>query len=163
MILINKTNEEIFIKKNKEYTSYNHFQQCKTLIELNSDKIDQFNFEYNFHNNNKIIKSMILNFLINLSFINSKISNNILQIFYLSKNKKSAKFKDVLNNHIRCNELINEKTNNIIKESLRFENKSNTMNNEESDNLPQPDAPYFKPKKSDDKRDYCLVLDLDET
>ena len=54
---------------------------------------------------------MILNFLINLSFINSKISNNILQIFYLSKNKKSAKFKDVLNNHIRCNELINEKIN----------------------------------------------------
>ena len=115
MILINKTNEEIFIKKNKEHTSYNHFQQCKTLIELNSDKIDQFNFEYNFHNNNKIIKSMILNFLINLSFINSKISNNILQIFYLSKNKKSAKFKDVLNNHIRCNELINEKINNYTE------------------------------------------------
>ena len=163
MILVNKTNEEIFIKKSKEHTSYIHFQQCKTLIELNSDKIDQFNFEHDFHNNNKIIKSMILNLLINLSFINGKISNNILQIFYLSKNKKLAKFKDVLNNHIRCNELINEKINNIIKESLPNENKSTTTNGEESDNLPQPDEPYFKPKKPDDKRDYCLVLDLDET
>ena len=163
MILVNKTNEEIFIKKSKEHTSYIHFQQCKTLIELNSDKIGQFNFEHDFHNNNKIIKSMILNLLINLSFINGKISNNILQIFYLSKNKKLAKFKDVLNNHIRCNELINEKINNIIKESLPNENKSTTTNGEESDNLPQPDEPYFKPKKPDDKRDYCLVLDLDET
>ena len=163
MFLVNKTNEEILIKKNKDHTSYNHFLQCKTLIEINSDKIEHFNFEHNFHNNNKIIKSMILNLLINLSFINGKISNNILQIFYLSKSKKLAKFKDVLNNHIRCNELINEKINNIIKESLPFENESNTTNDEESDNLPQPDAPYFKPKKPDDKRDYCLVLDLDET
>ena len=164
MILVNKTNEEIFIKKNNELNnSYNYFQQCKTLIELNSDKICQFNFEQNFHNNNKIIKSMILNLLVNLSYINEKISNNILQIFYLSRNKELTKFKDVLNNHIRCNELINEKINNIIRESISAENKSISADDEESENLPKPDAPYFQPKKSDDKRDYCLVLDLDET
>ena len=165
MILVNKTNEEIFINKNNEQNnSYKYFQQCQTLIELNSDKIDQFNFEQNFQNNNKIIKSMILNLLTNLSYINEKISNNILQIFDLSKKNNKTKFKEVLNNHIRCNELINEKINNIIRESISAENKSNlTTDEEESENLPQPEAPYFKPKKPDDKREYCLVLDLDET
>ena len=165
MILVNKTNEEIFINKNNEQNnSYKYFQQCQTLIELNSDKIDQFNFEQNFQNNNKIIKSMILNLLTNLSYINEKISNNILQIFNLSKKNNKTKFKEVLNNHIRCNELINEKINNIIRESISAENKSNlTTDEEESENLPQPEAPYFKPKKPDDKREYCLVLDLDET
>ena len=163
-ILINKTNEEIFTNKNNEQNnSYSSFQHCKTLIELNSDKIDQSNLEQNFHNNNKIIKHMILNLLTNLSYVNEKISNNILQIFELSKNSKKTKLKDVLNNHIKSNELINEKINKIIRESISAENKAALTEDEDSENLPQPDAPFFQPKKPDDKREYCLVLDLDET
>ena len=163
-ILVNKTNEEIFTNKsNEQNNSYSSFQQCKTLIELNSDKIDQNNFEQNFHNNNKIIKHMILNLLTNLSYVNEKIANNILQIFELSKNQKKIKLKDALNNHIRCNELINEKINKIIRESISAENKSTLTDDEDSENLPQPDAPFFQPKKPEDKREYCLVLDLDET
>ena len=175
MTLVNKTDEEIFTNKNNENinnkdndidntkNTYFYYQHCKTLTELNADKIDLNNFEQNFHNNNKIIKSMIEHLLSNLSYINEKIANNILEIFNLSKGQKITKFKDVINNHIRCNELINEKINKIIRESLSLESKSNLTDDEDSENLPQPDAPYFDPKRPDDKREYCLVLDLDET
>ena len=175
MTLVNKTDEEIFTNKNNENinnkdndidntkNTYFYYQHCKTLTELNADKIDLNNFEPNFHNNNKIIKSMIEHLLSNLSYINEKIANNILEIFNLSKGQKITKFKDVINNHIRCNELINEKINKIIRESLSLESKSNLTDDEDSENLPQPDAPYFDPKRPDDKREYCLVLDLDET
>ena len=168
MILVNKTNEDIFKNNNNindkdNNNSYLYFQNCKTLIELKSNKITQNNLEQNFHNNNKIIKSMILNILTNLSYINETITNNILQIFNLSKNKKISKFINVLNNNIRTNELINEKIDKIIRESISPENKSNLTDDDESDNKPQPDAPYFSLKSPDDKREYCLVLDLDET
>ena len=175
MTLVNKTDEEIFTNKNNENinnkdndidntkNTYFYYQHCKTLTELNADNIDLNNFEQNFHNNNKIIKSMIEHLLSNLSYINEKIANNILEIFNLSKGQKITKFKDVINNHIRCNELINEKINKIIRESLSLESKSNLTDDEDSENLPQPDAPYFDPKRPDDKREYCLVLDLDET
>ena len=166
MQLVNKTKEEIFQnninnKENKN-NSYYHFKECKTLIELNSNKIDQKNYEQNFHNNNKIIKYMVLNLLTNLSYENKEISENILQIFNLSKGKNKAKFKDVINNHIRANELINEKINKIIRESISPE-KNPSTDDEDSENLPQPDAPYFAQKSPDDKREYTLVLDLDET
>ena len=177
MILVNKTNEEILKNKNSNQnninnnsndkdnknSTYSYFQKCKTLIELYSNKIDQNNLEQNFHNNNKIIKNMLLHLLSNLSFINEKIANNILDIFNLSRGQKRKKFKDVINNNISCNELIIEKINRIIRESISPETKSNLTDDEDSENLPQPDAPYFNPKKPDDKREYCLVLDLDET
>ena len=174
MILINKTNEEVFNKSNNkkninknsindkdnENDSYFYFQQCKTLIELNSDKINQINFQQNFHNNNSIIKNMLYNLLTNLSYINEKISNNMMQIINLGK---KLKFKDMINNHIRNNTLIKEKIEKIIRESISPESSSSLTDDEESENLPQPDPPFFGPKKSDDKREYCLVLDLDET
>ena len=174
MILINKTNEEVFNKSNNkkninknsindkdnENDSYFYFQQCKTLIELNSDKINQINFQQNFHNNNSIIKNMLYNLLTNLSYINEKISNNMMQIINLGK---KLKFKDMINNHIRNNTLIKEKIEKIIRESISPESSSSLTDDEDSENLPQPDPPFFGPKKSDDKREYCLVLDLDET
>ena len=177
MILVNKTNEEIFTNKNNEQNNINnkdndidnanntyyYYQHCKTLTELNADKIDPNNYEQNFHNNNKIIKSMLDHLLSNLSYLSEKIANNILKIFNLSKGQKITKFKDVINNHIRYNELINEKINKIIRESISPESKSSLTDDEDSENLPQPDAPYFNPKRPDDKREYCLVLDLDET
>ena len=179
MTIISKTNENIFknnkIKeeeeknnniKEEENNNNNsdfYYKQCKTLIELNSDKIDLINYERNFHNNNKIIKNILLNLLTNLSYNNEKITNIILEIFNLSKSPINSKFRDILNNHIKNNELINEKVNKIIRDSISQENKSNLDDDEDSENLPQPEAPYFPPKSPSDKREYCLVLDLDET
>ena len=181
MILVSKTNEDIFKNKKNENSAKDenkknenpsenennnsdyYFQQCKTLIELNSDKIDLINYEQNFHNNNKIIKNMLLNLLTNLSYINEKIADNILEIFNLSKSSSNSKFREVLNNHIKTNELINEKINKIIRDSISQENKSNLTDDDDSENLPQPEAPYFPEKDPSDKREYCLILDLDET
>ena len=176
-ILVSKTNEDIFKNhKNNNENQNNenpsgeennnsdfYYQQCKTLIELNSDKIDLINSEQNFHNNNKIIKNMFLNLITNLSYINDKVANNILEIFNLSKSSSNSKFKDILNNHIKSNELINEKINKIIRDSISQENKANLTDDEDSENLPQPESPYFPPKDPSDNREYCLVLDLDET
>ena len=106
---------------------------------------------------------MLLNLLTNLSYVNENIANNILEIFFLSKSKSNSKFKYILNNHIKNNPLINEKINKIISESISQENKSNLTDDEDSENLPQPEAPYFPEKDPNDKREYCLVLDLDET
>ena len=176
-ILVSKTNEDIFKNhKNNNENQNNenpseeennnsdfYYQQCKTLIELNSDKIDLINSEHNFHNNNKIIKNMFLNLITNLSYINDKVANNILEIFNLSKSSSNSKFRDILNNHIKSNELINEKINKIIRDSISQENKANITDDEDSENLPQPESPYFPPKDPSDNREYCLVLDLDET
>ena len=179
MTLVNKTNEEIFKKKNnnniendknknakeeeKNNNSEYYYQECKSLIEVNSDKIDLNNYEQNFHNNNKIIKHILSNLLTNLSYTNEKIANHILEIFNLSKSASKPKFIDVLNNHIKANESISEKVDKIIRESISQENKTNLADDDDSENLPQPDPPFFPPKDPSDKREYCLVLDLDET
>ena len=176
MILVNKTNQDIFksIKNNDDNkhneniseeinSSHNYFQQCKTLIELNSGKIDLINYKQNFHNNNKIIKNILLNLLTNLSYINEKTANEIIKILDLSKTSAKSRFIDILNNHIKTNELINEKINKIIRDSISQENKANLTDDEDSENLPQPESPYFPEKDPSDKREYCLVLDLDET
>ena len=177
MILVSNTNEDVFKNNKNNNENQNndnpseeennnsdfYYQQCKTLIELNSDKIDLINSEQNFHNNNKIIKNMFLNLITNLSYINDKVANNILEIFNLSKSSSNSKFKDILNNHIKSNELINEKINKIIRDSISQENKANLTDDEDSENLPQPESPYFPPKDPSDNREYCLVLDLDET
>ena len=177
MTIINKTNENIFknnkskeeeeknenIKDGENNNSDFYFQQCKTLIELNSDKIDLINCEQNFHNNNKIIKNILVNLLTNLSYNNEKITDIIFEIFNLSKSPNNSKFIDILNNRIKNSELINEKVNKIIRDSISQENKTNLTDDDDSENLPQPEAPYFPPKDPSDKREYCLVLDLDET
>ena len=176
MILVNKTNKDTFksIKNNDDNkhneniseeinSSHNYFQQCKTLIELNSGKIDLINYKQNFHNNNKIIKNILLNLLTNLSYINEKTANEIITILDLSKTSAKSRFIDILNNHIKTNELINEKINKIIRDSISQENKANLTDDEDSENLPQPESPYFPEKDPSDKREYCLVLDLDET
>ena len=180
MILINKTNEEIFKKKNNNNNSENkknenekeeeknnnseyYYQECKSLIEVNSDKIDMNNYEQNFHNNNKIIKHILFNLLTNLSYNNEKISNKILEILNLSKSSSNSKFIEVLNNHIKANESITGKIDKTIRESISQENKTNLTDDDDSENLPQPDPPFLPEKDPSDKREYCLVLDLDET
>ena len=66
MILVNKTNENIYLidsnidNNNKKMINnyYLYFQKCKTIIELNNDKIDEIKLKNNFNCHNKIIKNI---------------------------------------------------------------------------------------------------------
>jgi len=189
LLLVDKTDEEIY--KNSENLnginpevdySYLNFKKCKTLIELNTEKVDIMKYELNFHGQNKIIKNILINFLTNLSSVNSTLAENILNILNLSKN---FSLKRVISEHIYNNKLINEKidqiTNKIISpenlpndniENMGFNNVLNSYNDEnndinlsldEDDYFLSPLVPFLPQKPSEDKRDYCLVLDLDET
>ena len=164
-LIVNKTNEDIYddLENNNENpiqnNSYIFYQKCKTIIELNNDKIDEIKFKQNFRGHNKIIKCILINLLTNLSYVNSSITDNIFQIFNLSKTKK---IKDIIIPNIQNNLLITDKINKIIKDSLSPESTPDLIE-ESQEILQQPDAPYFPPKKPEDNREYCLVLDLDET
>ena len=154
-----KENEIKFDENNNEYNDY---QKCKILIELNSDKIKVEKYKENFHTNNKIIKNVFLNLLNILKDINPNITKIINEFFISSK---KSKFKTILNNYLKTNSFIKEKTEEIQKkchsENISVKENGNALNDE--DIIKEILPPYLPPKKKDDKRDYCLVLDLDET
>ena len=179
LIVIKKIEEAISenkIKFEENSLEYNDYKKCKVLIELNNDKINIKKYKENFHTNNKIIKNIFLNILNIFRDINENVAQNIIEIFNLSK---TAKFRTIIINHIKTNFLINEKINEVVnkyqypEDSIQKENSQNNSqnNNENSENneLKNINAqeeikiPFLPPKKSDDKREYCLVLDLDET
>ena len=148
------------IKFDENSIEYSDYQKCKILLELNNDKIKVEKYEDNFHTNNKIIKNIFLNLLNTLKEINPDISQIISGIFNISK---KSKFKTILNNYLKTNPLIVEKTEEIQKK-CHSENISNNENGGQNDDLVKEILPpYLPPKKKEDKRDYCLVLDLDET
>ena len=160
MITIKKIDiSENKLELDKNSIEFNDYQNCKIIVEINSNKINANKYKENFHTNNKIIKNILLNILNNFSEINKDITQNIFEIYNLSK---KSKYKTILNEHIKNNFLINEKINNIIKKYHSPENKEEIKTNENiiKEEIP---VPYLSPKKKDDKRDYCLVLDLDET
>ena len=160
MITIKKIDiSENRLELDKNSIEFNDYQNCKIIVEINSNKINANKYKENFHTNNKIIKNILLNILNNFSEINKDITQNIFEIYNLSK---KSKYKTILNEHIKNNFLINEKINNIIKKYHSPENKEEIKTNENiiKEEIP---VPYLSPKKKDDKRDYCLVLDLDET
>ena len=178
ILIVIKKMEEAFsenkIKFEENSFEYNNYKKCKVLIELNNDKINIKKYKENFHTNNKIIKNIFLNILNIFRDINENVAQNIVEIFNLSK---TAKFRTIIINHIKTNFLINEKINEVInkyqypEDSIQKENSKNNDQNYDSEindlkNInPQEEikVPFLPPKKSDDKRDYCLVLDLDET
>ena len=177
MLVIKKIEEAISenkIKFDENSLQYNDYQNCKSLIENSSDKINENKYKENFHTNNKIIKNIFLNILNIFRDINDNITQNILEIFNLSK---TSKFRTIIINHIKTNFLINEKINEVLKKYLSPEdsepknnNNKNTedysQNEEDSKNTSQTQIikePFLPPKKKDDQREYCLVLDLDET
>ena len=161
-VLIKK--EEIFlntnnVKINENNKDYSDYQKCKILLELNKDRINLEKYKENFHINNKIIKNIFFNLLNILKDINPSKAKIISEIFNISK---KSKFKTILNNYLKTNQIINNKIYEIQK---KFKNKNNSNNdngNPQIENLIE-ELPYLPPKKKDDKRDYCLVLDLDET
>ena len=188
LLLVNKTDEEIY--KNSDNlnginpevdNSFFNFKKCCTLIELNSEKVDIMKYELNFHGQNKIIKNILINFLVNLSSDNNALAGNILNILNLSKD---FSLKRIINEHILKNKLISEKIDKIINKIISPENlpnnnddnmsfnNINSYNNQNNDNnlsideddyCLSPLVPFLPLKPSEDKRDYCLVLDLDET
>ena len=188
LLIIKKIEENITenkIKFKDNSLEYNDFQKCKTLIISNSDKININKYKDTFHTNNKIIKNIFLNLLNILSDINESVTKNISSIFNIAKN---SKFLDIIYKYIKPNYLINEKINEILKKHefsediiIQEKNHINQMNNLNNNNDNKCDddineqfikneyiaqevtEPYLPPKKIDDKRDYCLVLDLDET
>jgi TFIIF-interacting CTD phosphatase-like protein len=188
LLIIKKCEENINeykIKFKENSLEYNDFQKCKSLIISNSDKININKYKETFHTNNKIIKNIFLNLLNILSDINENITKTILSIFNMAK---TSKFRDIMNNYIKPNYLIKEKINEILKKQeyseeiiIQEKNNINKINNSDNKNDYKADdeineqfikneyivqevtEPFLPPKKIDDKRDYCLVLDLDET
>ena len=151
------------IKFDENNNEFSEIQTCKIILELNSDKIIINKYEENFHTNNKIIKNIYINLLNILKDINPNITKIIQEIFNISK---KSKFKTILNNYIKTNSLITEKTKKIQTKchSENFPNNANGNNEQNGDMTKEIFLPPFLPPKSkEDKRDYCLVLDLDET
>ena len=177
MLIIKNTNDNIFEHLTEAdkaddfcYTSY---LKCKTIVELNHEKIDEIQIKKNFHNYNKIIKSILNNLLRDLSFVNHIIAENILKIFYCTKDYLLS---DVMDDFLKGNDLLNQKLNRIIRDSIKLKkNKSSEYevdNEKENENendynedmiIPKPSIPYLPKKNESEKREYCLVLDLDET
>ena len=177
MLIIKNANKNINIFEDlselekKEDFCYNSYLKCKTIVELNYKKIDDIQYKKNFHNYNKNIKSILYNLLRNLSFVNNNIAENILKIFYCTKDYNLA---DVLEDFLKGNDLLNQKINRIIRDSIKPKiskvledaiNEENINENEFNEDMviPKPSIPYLAPKNPNDKREYCLVLDLDET
>ena len=86
----------------KEDFCYNSFLKCKTIVDLNYEKIDDIQYKKNFRNYNKIIKSILYNLLKNLSFVNNVIAENILKIFYCTKDYNLS---DVMEEFLKGNDL----------------------------------------------------------
>ena len=175
MIIIKNTKDNIFedlseINKKDDFC-YNSYLKCKTIVELNYEKIDDNQYKKNFHNYNKIIKSILFNLLRNLSFVNNTIAENILKIFYCTKDYILS---DVMDEFLKGNDLLNQKLNRIIRDSLKpkiSKDIEETIKEEDLNKneyiedmvIPKPSIPYLPKKDKNDKREYCLVLDLDET
>ena len=178
---IEKGISENKIKFQQNSIQYKDYEKCKTLLEINSDKININKYKEKFHTNNKIIKNIFLNLLNIFRDINDNIAQNILEIFNLSK---TSKFRTIIINYIKTSYLINEKMNEVVKkyqypeDSIQKNNLNNINNNLENNTeiieFDEQDLnnieskkdikiPFLPQKKKDDKREYCLVLDLDET
>ncbi len=168
---LNNIFEHLSDMDKKEDFCYNSFLKCETIVELNYEKIDDIQYKKNFHNYNKKIKSILYDLLKNFPFVNNTIAENILKIFYCTKDYSLS---DVMDDFLKGNDLLNQKINKIIRDSIKqkitktVENiteEENLTNNEYIEDMiiPKPSIPYLPPKNDNDKREYCLVLDLDET
>ena len=191
MLIVNNTKEEYY-QGELDKLNYNEFLKCKNILNAVDDKIDYEKYKNNFHSQNKIIKSLLLNLLNNLGYLNQKIAEQLQLIF---DSAKKSTINEVIINKIQNNNLIinkvqfiseeeNEKEtnkknkyntystekkkeekdyniNNIIENLLN--DKSENLEESEDEILPQPDPPFLPLKDINDKREYTLVLDLDET
>ena len=186
LMLIVRNTKENELNADIDRLNYNAFQNCKNILDAVEDKIDYDKYKSNFNNQNKVIKHLLLNLINNLSYLNENIANEIQEIFNTSK---TSSLNQVILNNIHNNKIIINKINKIAEtenektqcgsnkklekksENKTLENKENkNVNNEEIEEnesedeiLIQPDPPFLPEKDKNDKREYTLVLDLDET
>ncbi len=183
LMLIVKNTKEEDLNSEIDKLNYKAFQNCKNILSIVEDKINYEKFKKNFHNQNKIIKNLLIKILNNLGNVNKNITEQIKIIF---NSVKTSNINEVIINKIQNNNIIISKLNSIIKiskerikyntisenkedKNLAFSNQENSNNNnienEESEEeiLIQPDPPFLPLKDINDKREYTLVLDLDET
>ena len=183
LMLIVKNTKEENLNSEIDKLNYKAFQNCKNILSIVEDKINYEKFKKNFHNQNKIIKNLLIKILNNLGNVNKNITEQIKIIF---NSVKTSNINEVIINKIPNNNIIISKLNSIIKiskerikyntisenkedKNLAFSNQENSNNNnienEESEEeiLIQPDPPFLPLKDINDKREYTLVLDLDET
>ena len=170
MLIVNNSNEKDFIN-DKE--NYNNFLKCKRFLNAVNDNINEEKYKLNFQAINNIININLIDLLNNLSYLNNDITEDLKQILQISKN---SKINEIIKTNIKQNIKILLKVNSIIKEEKEIENnkfrtlisEQNTLENINDDdsseeNIPQPEIPFLKAKDKKDKREYTLVLDLDET
>ena len=170
MLIVNNSNEKDFIN-DKE--NYNNFLKCKRFLNAVNDNINEEKYKLNFQAINNIININLINLLNNLSYLNNDITEDLKQILQISKN---SKINEIIKTNIKQNIKILLKVNSIIKEEKEIENnkfrtlisEQNSLENINDDdsseeNIPQPEIPFLKEKDKKDKREYTLVLDLDET
>ena len=159
MLIIKNTNMNIFedlseLEKKDDFC-YNSYLNCKTIVELNYEKIDDIQYKKNFRNYNKIIKTILFNLLRKLSFVNNIIAENILKIFYCTKDYTLS---DVIDDFLKGNDLLNQKINRIIRDSIKpnisklFEEILDEENDLNED-MPKPSIPFLSPKNENDKRE----------
>lgn len=134
------------------------YTKCITLLKINAKKskydIDSFQREF------KIAESTLGNLFSNLADENEDktILNVILEIFSLRGIEKFTKIKEGLTS----NAILMDKVREII--SRNEQTRENAIDEEDEDEeLPQPEPPFLPEKSPNDKREYTLVLDLDET
>ena len=150
MIIIKHT-EEKNINIETDKNNYYAFESCKNILNAVDEKIDEEKFKNNFHGQNKIIKNILLNLINNLSYLNSKVTEEIKTIFKLAKN---TKLNDVIITHIQGNNLITEKVNLISLNDFpeNSNSKSDNKNNEENqkqnkiEEVKKPVVPYISKK-----------------
>ena len=115
MLIIKNTNLNIFNNlselNKKDDFCYNSYLKCKTIVDLNNEKIDDNQYKKNFHNYNKNIKSILFNLLRNLTFVNNTIAENILKIFYCTKDYTLSA---VIDDFLRGNDLLNQKIKKML-------------------------------------------------
>ena len=182
MLIVNNSKEND-LKNDKE--NYNYFLKCKRFLHAINDNINEEKFKIEFQNINNIINKTLLNLLNNLSNLNNNITEDLKQIFKISQNQKINEITNSIKQNIKIllkinsiieeEEIENEKEieNKIKKytskteqnsiENLEITNYKNYEEESSEENLPQPEIPFLKPKDKKDKREYTLVLDLDET
>ena len=157
MIIVNKYRENVdtfqLVKNDVNY------EKCATLIDINSSRIDTKKYQLNFNSQNKIVKNVIFNLLSNL-----KESNNTEQvntIFGIFNSLKQTKYNEVKKS-VQSNNILINKVKEIIEKNLQSESTESLNEEEDEEQLPQPEVPFLKPKSNNNK-EYTLVLDLDET
>ena len=183
---------DIFLKEEEDINSFLNRELCLYLIllffdefaqGLNDNHISEFFTCLNYCNINLLYVILVLIKKVenytnenNINFDENSIEFSDYQkckiLIELNSDKiKNDKYKEnfhinnKINNYLKTNSLITQKTEEIQKK-IYSENTSindNGKSQQNDDIIKEILPPFLPPKKSDDKRDYCLVLDLDET